>query len=185
MRILFPLCVVAFLAAPAKADKFWFSAPDKQSVEGSLPDMIEGVLLDEDAVNFHVRVVGGEVVIAKKRVVKREADELTVEAIAAAEKRMHDEAAVASARRAETRTQRDVKVAEASASRSGARATPAPAPAAVRAPAAAPEFDPVLGIASPAATLSKAELQRELQAAWTLTKDRRYLEALRKVRRLR
>lgn len=189
MRILFPLCVLALFTAPAKADKFWFSDPAQQTVEGAAPDMLQGVLLEQDATSYHVRVVGGEVVIAKSRVVKIEKDGLTVDAIVAAEK---DQAAkakpeqdrLALARAAARAERRAVQAAEASARRSAPRAADAATPAQVRIPAE-PSFDPTVGVASPAAALSKAELQRELQTAWTLTKDRRYLEALRKVRRLR
>lgn len=188
MRILLPLCVGALFAAPAKADKFWFSDPSQQTVEGAAPDMLEGVLLEEDAVSYHVRVVGGEVVIGKQRVFRIEKDGLTVEAIAAAEKDLQAKAKPELERQALARAtaRAERRAAEASARRTDVRAADASAPTAgqVRIPVEA-SFDPVVGVASPAVALSKAELQRELQAAWTLTKERRYLEALRKVRRLR
>ena len=39
--------------------------------------------------------------------------------------------------------------------------------------APAPVYDPILGRVAPAEAMSSAELQRDLQLAWTLTKDRR------------
>ena len=48
MRILLLLCTAALFSAPAKADKFWLSDPDKQAVHGGAPDVIEG----EDGFNL-------------------------------------------------------------------------------------------------------------------------------------
>ena len=78
MRTPILLCAAALFAAPLKADKFWLGDPDKQTVEGSAPDVIEGVLIDENATSYHIRVVGGEIVLSKKQVVKVEKDDLTL-----------------------------------------------------------------------------------------------------------
>jgi hypothetical protein len=60
-------------------------------------------------------------------------------------------------------------------------------PPAAAEPATAPQvgFDPVVGVALDPAGMSQVQLQRELQLAWSLTKDRRYLKLLRQVRRMR
>jgi hypothetical protein len=46
-------------------------------------------------------------------------------------------------------------------------------------------FDPVLGVAREPGAITQPQLLRDLQLAWTLTQDRRYLKLLRQVRRLR
>src|SRR5262249_42310896 len=70
-----PLALLAALAlAPASTpDKFWLEPPDRKvAVEGSLPAVIEGVLLDQTDKQYHVRVVGGELWLDKAKVVKLE-----------------------------------------------------------------------------------------------------------------
>ena len=183
MRIL-PLTAAALLLAlPAKADKFWLSDPDAQP-EGSSPHVIEGVLLAEDANEYHIRIVGGELVLAKSAVFKVEKDDLSVDAIVAAEKD-GVEALVAANRERElqqeaARRERELQLAEAAARRT-ARASEASARA--TAPVAAPElFDPVLGVT---ASSSLAELQRAARLAFEQTRDRAYLRELRRLRRLR
>lgn len=189
MRIL-PLTAFALLfCAPAKADKFWLTDPkaEQNAPEGSSPNLIEGVLIAESDEGYHVRIVGGEILLPKKGVYKIEKDALTIDAIVKAEQ---DAAAAGSAaneaRRRERQVrdaERDVRAAEATARRS-ARAVEASAPRVRPAPAAAPVFDPVLGVAGPAA-MTDDELMRDTGMAWTMTQDRRYLKLLRQLRRMR
>ena len=174
------------LAVPAKADKFWLSDPDKQeqAAPGSTPDVVEGVLLLEDEAGYHVRVVGGEVVLPKASVFRVDADDMTLEAVTKAE----GEARVRGARADEERrlaqqvrrTEREVRAAEAAARRS-ARAVDASASRSRS--VAAERFDAVLGVATGENT--QFEEMREARAAWSRTGDRRYLEQLRRLRRLR
>lgn len=191
MRILPLLCAAALLSVPAKADKFWLGDPGKQSVKGGSPDVIEGVLIDENATSYHIRVVGGEIVLPKKRVFKIEKDGLTLEKIVEAEKKETARLKKAAERRALERTaerlRREVAEAEAATERHVEReheerevhhghdehvvVTPG--------------FDPVIGRVSPVyGYYSHQQLLAELTLAWTLTKDRRYLKALRRLRRL-
>jgi len=175
MHIL-PLVVGAALlfAVPAKADKFWLSDPEAQGAAGSSPHYIEGVLLVEDAEGYHVRVAGGEILLPKKAVFRIEKDALTIDAIVQAENEQKERAAASrperkvvlgpSRRRGATATEASVSRREADAS-----------------PAAGPAFDPIVGHALP--PRSDAELARDLQLAWSLTKDRSYLEMLRRLRR--
>jgi hypothetical protein len=180
-------CALLF-ALPAKADKFWFSDPEtqKNAPANSAPDMLEGVLVAEDADTYTVRIVGGEVVLAKKSVVKVEKDGLTVEQIGQSEKAAADGLAAADKERALqqdiARKERELRAAEASAKKSAAVPADASARVGGAAPAAA-EFDPVLGVA-PAAP-GALDLLRATQAAYELTGDRAYLRALRQLRRLR
>lgn len=184
MRFL-PLTACALLfALPAKADKFWLSDPDaqKNGVASSSPDVIEGVLLAEDADGYHIRVVGGELVLAKKRVFKVEKDGLTIDAIVKAEKDSADALALANKERELhqeiARKEREIRAVEA-ASRKGA-AQPAEAP---QPEGAAPvAFDPVLGVAP--AAMGRAGLLREAKVAYEQTGDRAWLRTLRQLRRL-
>ena len=82
MRILAPLLCALTCAVPAKADTYWFAEPPAATEENPVFDCIRGVLLSEDADNYVLRVVGGELTVAKKRVVRVDKDDLTVEAIA-------------------------------------------------------------------------------------------------------
>jgi hypothetical protein len=188
MRTL-PFVVLALaLQAPAKADKFWLSDPaaKQQATEGSSPAMIEGVLIAESDEGYHVRIVGGEVLLPKKAVFRIEKDGLSVEAIVQQELALAKaqaaapaaaEAAPATATKRSGR--RQAKAAEAAARKASEPATPAPA--AVEPPA----YDPVLHRATPApGTTTHAELMAEAQLAWTLTRDRRYMTLLRRLRRL-
>lgn len=184
MRFL-PLTACALLfALPAKADKFWLSDPDaqKNGAAASSPDVIEGVLLAEDADSYHIRVVGGEVVLAKKRVFKVEKDGLTIDAIVKAEKDSAEALALANKERELhqeiARKEREIRAVEAAARKGAAQPAAAPQPE-VTAPA---EFDPVLGVATGA--MGRAGLLREAKLAYERTGDRAWLRALRQLRRL-
>jgi hypothetical protein len=188
MRYL-PLLIGALLfAAPAKADKFWLSDPKAQAnaAEGSSPNLIEGVLLAEDEDGYHVRVEGGEILLPKKTVFKVEKDGLTLDAIVAAEKDKQAalERANAERRLAQqtARAEREIRAAEATARRR-ARAVEADVSRDGGERVEPQGFDPVLGVATGGNT--DADLMRDAQIAWSLTKDRRYLKLLRQLRRLR
>jgi hypothetical protein len=182
MRIL-PLtaCALAF-ALPAKADKFWLSDPATQP-EGSTPNYIHGVLLAEEGDAWRIRIVGGEVVLPKQAVFSVEKDDLTVDAITAAEKDAAEALAAANRERELqqeiARKERELRLAERAAKRS---AQPAEASARPVAPAPAPAYDPVLDVVPPAGL---AELQRAARIAFEQTGDRAYLRELRRLRRLR
>lgn len=187
MRFL-PLSACALLfALPAKADKFWFSDPAaaKNAPAGSTPDFIQGVLISEDAASYTIRIVGGEAVIAKKRVVKVEKDGLTVENIVKAEKDAAEALALANKERnlqqELARKERELKAVEATSRRGNAHPVDASATTNEPAPAPAP-FDPVVGVAR---GVSDAEVQLELKRLYEATRDQTYLTALRKVRRAR
>lgn len=180
MRIL-PLTACALLfALPAKADKFWLSDPAAQD-PASTPHLIHGVLLGEDADGYHVRVVGGELVLAKASVFKIEKDDLTVAAIEKSEKDAAEALALADKERTLKQQiaakERQLKAAEAAAKKSDARAVDASAAKA----APAEGYDPVLGVA---VTNRKARAA-ELVAAYAATGDRAFLKALRQLRRYR
>jgi hypothetical protein len=181
MRILAPLLCALTCAVPAKADTYWFAEPPAATEENPVLDCIRGVLLSEDADNYVLRVVGGELTVAKKRVVRVDKDDLTVEAIA----KMEADAAAALAKANEerelsqqiARTTLDVAVADAAARRDGPVAPPAPAQAPV-----AP-FDPVLG-AIRFAGVSKAQLIREATLRFRQTRSAADRRLMREVRRL-
>lgn len=185
MRILPLLCAAALLSPDAKADKFWFGDAAAEKVEGSEPAVIEGVLIAEDDTSFHVRVVGGEVVLPKARVTRHEKDGLTLDAIAASEKTMRDRAASTADQtaraRAAARLRRDVRAAEAAASRRDAVRPVAVSASATRSEAA---FDAVIGRVDDSGS-RRAAAMRELLRSWKATKDRRYLEELRRMRRMK
>jgi len=183
-----PLLVCALLLqVPAKADKFWLSDPNapKNSAEGSMPNVITGVLIAESDEGYHVRIVGGEVILPKKAVHKIEKDDLSIDAIAKAEKDGAEARDAANKERqmaeAAAKRAREVKAVEAAAKR--VVETPAPAPVA-GADGMAGGFDPVIGVDRSVGGMSAVAMQREVQLAWSLTKDRRYLRVLRQLRRL-
>lgn len=191
MRTLpFVLCSL-LLQLPAKADKFWLSNPenDKQQAEGSTPNVVVGVLIAESDEGYHVRVVGGELILPKAAVFKIEKDDLSIDAIAKTEK---DQAAAREAADKERqmaaaaqRRAREAKAVEAAARRSDPAPSTTPGAADAAVAAADAGFDPVVGVDRSPAAMGQIELLRELQLAWSLTKDRRYLRVLRQVRRLR
>ena len=188
MRYLPLIAGVLLICAPAKADKFWLSDPEAEqnAAAGSSPNLIEGVLLSEDADGYHVRVEGGEVVLPKKSVFKIENDKLSVDAIAEAEADSKEAGELANEERrlvqATQRAEREVRFAEASARRSS-QAVEADTTSLQVEPVAVTGYDPVIGVAT--GYNSQFEMMRDAQLAWTMTKDRRYLELLRQLRRLR
>jgi hypothetical protein len=179
MRTLPLLLLSAFALAPtAKADKFWLESPDtKPAVDGSLPAVIEGVLVGEDDRDYHIRLVGGQISLAKKLVVKVEKDQLTVDAIAKLES---DQALALAAADSERQTAQR-------AARESREAMRQPVEAAMRnepQPAAVmpePVYDPVVGALS---GVSAAGAMFELERAYELTGDRAYIKALRQLRRM-
>jgi len=180
-----PLVLLAALAlAPlARADRFWFEAPEqKDRVPGSLPAVIDGVLLDQTDKQFHVRVVGGEVWLDKARVVRVEKDGLTLEAIAQQEAE-HLKASAAAEHEA-----RQARAAEASAHAehqrpvdATANAQPAPQPAPVEESGLV--YDPTLHVLRPVRGIPTPELRRELELAYQQTGDREIIKILRILRR--
>lgn len=189
MRILPLIVCTLLLQVPAKADKFWLSDPagEKNAAEGSSPNIVVGVLIAESDEGYHVRIVGGEVILPKASVKKIEKDGLSIDGIVQLEKdeAKQREAADRERQMAQAAEQRlaAVKALEASATRAAAEPVTA---AATEAPVAVPVgFDPVIGVDRSLPGMSQIELQREVQLAWSLTKDRRYLKLLRQLRRLR
>ncbi len=179
MRSLAVLCAL-FAALPAKADTFWFAEPSStpEAADNAVRDCLRGVLVSEDAANYVVRVVGGEMTIAKSSVVRIEKDDLTVEAIAKSEAEAKDALAAADAartqRQAESKLLREVAVAEASARKAEA------SPIAVLPPL--PAAAPSMGFAR--AGLSKRDLLREASMTYRETRDRELLRVIRQLRRL-
>jgi hypothetical protein len=171
----------------ASADTFWLSDPaaQKNAAEGSTADVVHGVLIAESDEGYHVRIVGGEVILPKGSVWKIEKDDLSIDTIVEQEKDRADALAAADRERqmaqAAARRSREVAAVEASASKTS---QPTPVETVV-ATDAEPVFDPVLGVAREPGAITQPQLLRDLQLAWTLTQDRRYLKLLRQVRRLR
>jgi hypothetical protein len=196
MRILLLPLLALCLQVPAKADKFWLSDPaaEKSAVEGSLPNLVEGVLIAESDEGYHIRVVGGEILLPKKSVFRIEKDDLSIETIEKREQQAAEQRAASERAASETapkavpasarRHKPTVAAADAASKRSDAAAPPAPAPAPITPTESG--FDPVIGREiAPKDGLSQADLMAELQLAWTMTKDKRYLVALRQLRRMR
>lgn len=187
MRLIPLIACTLLLSVPAKADKFWLEDPEshKNAAAGSSPAVIEGVLLAEDADNYHVRTVGGEVWLAKKSVVKVEKDGLTVEAIAKAEADAAKANQAADQERqmaqAAERRAAQVKAVEASARREAAAPVEAAAPAPAPIEAA---YDPIIDVIPSRTGVTHTELLRELTLAYELTGRRDILKALRIARRL-
>ncbi|HEX6810967.1 MAG TPA: hypothetical protein VF384_05015 [Planctomycetota bacterium] len=181
-----PLVVCSLLfQLPAKADKFWLSDPEvhnKNAVAGSLPDVIEGVLVSEDADGYHIRTVGGEVVLPKKSVFRIEKDGLTLDAVVKAEADAAKVNAAADQERqmAQTAERRanQAKAMEAAARRTDAPVEPAPAATAPEVP-----YDPVLDVIPSRGAGSQAALMRELRHAFEVSGDRSFLKELRMARR--
>ncbi len=178
----FPLLLsLAALAGHAKADKFWLEDPAvaAKAEAGSLPAVVDGVLVAEKDGIYEIRTVGGTLFLPKASVFRIDRDELTVAAIETAEK---DAAAALEAADQErrmlaeaVRRDRNLRAAEASARRSEAPRAAAPAPQAVEA-----SYDPVLDI-----VVNSPDPLRDLQIAFGQTRDRAYIKALRKLRRER
>lgn len=185
MRMLFLAAAAAAALQPSLlADRFHLTNQQDaaRAAEGSSPDVIEGVLLGEEDGMYRLRVVGGEMWLARSAVQRIEKDALTVADIEAREKQQSEAASRAGGSTAGTPAE--------AAARKGDRAaadTVVPTPAAAPAPAPARiRFDPVLGtMVDPAEFLADAMLERELSFAYTMTKDRRYIRLLRQLRRTR
>jgi len=186
MRLI-PLVVCSVLfSLPAKADKFWLEDPEshKNAAAGSSPAVIEGVLISEDADGYHVRTVGGEIVLAKKSVFKVEKDGMTLDAIVKAEADAAKPNQAADQERqmahAADRRAAQVKAVEAAAHRGSA--TPveaaAPAPAPIEVP-----YDPVIDVVPSRTGTTHAELLRDLKLAHEVTGNRSFLKQLRIERR--
>ena len=168
-------------------DKFWLEPQTSggPAVEGSQPAVLEGVLLDESPTHYHVRVLGGEIWLAKKDVHHVEKDALDV---ATLERREHE---------AQSAQSPKGKPEEASAKKEPTQAKPAATPAAApkqgagtEAPqgsAAAPqapktEFDPVLGVVGPARDKPQSKAAT-LEAEYRRSGDREVLKDLRQIGR--
>lgn len=187
MRFLpLPVCAL-LLALPAKADKFWLSAPDaaQNQAAGSNPEVIEGVLIAEDNDGYHIRIVGGELILPRGSIRRIDKDGLTVDAIVKAEKEAAERLAAQNREREQLqqaqRQARQANVVEAAARRSQ---TPPPAAAPAAAPGAVVGgFDPVIGaVRGPDFQM---QMLMDAQVAYDMTRDRRYLKLLRQLRRLR
>jgi|688.fasta_scaffold634602_1 hypothetical protein len=180
MRILAPLLCALACAVPAKADTYWFAEPPAASAENPVLDCIRGVLLSEDDDNYVLRVVGGEMTVAKKRVVRVDKDDFTVEAIA----KMEADAAAALAKANDERlltqdverTRRNVLVADAAARRLVAVEPLAP----VAQPPVAP-FDPVVGVARVGPLKQQMVLAATMRVRQAVTSQEK-TEALRLLR---
>lgn len=149
-----PAALAAALIAPAApADEFYVGSEETAAkmTEDSSPDVIVGVLVDEDETFYHLRVEGGEMQLAKSLVYKVVEDDLTVarieEAEAAAAERLaqaneeRHQILAASARRIE---QLQARAAEASARRAEEEAAGAAVTDAAYVPAPLPSYDPVV-----------------------------------------
>jgi hypothetical protein len=186
MRLLAVVVCALCCAVPAKADTFWFAEPSSQAeAEGNaVRDCVRGALLSEDADHYVVRVVGGEITLAKKSVVRVEKDDLTVDAIAKMEADAAEALAQADAerrmRQANARARRDVAAAEASVSRAEPAKDRADSAASPMLPA--PGFDPVLRAMR--MNGSKQQLVREATLAFERTGDRDLLRLMRQLRRM-
>lgn len=186
MRILPFVLGILLLQVPAHADKFWLSDPAKQSTtEGAAADYVHGVLIAESDEGYHVRVVGGELILPKNSVFKIEKDDLSIDGIVKAEKDQAEKLAAENRERemaqAAARRAREVKAVEASAT----RAVESAAQASEASAEVPPRFDPVVGVVPESNGMNQPALLRELQLAWNLTRDRSYLKLLRQVRRMR
>ncbi len=113
--------VLALLAQPLSADKFYFgSEADKKKTQGNAAndDFVQGVLLKEDKDTYTIRILGGEINVAKSMVYKVERDGLTVAQLEAREAARTDALAQANTNRrqlqaAEAAATRDARAAEA------------------------------------------------------------------------
>ena len=184
MRFLLLLCATALLSPAAKADKFWLSDPKSNTAQGSQADMIHGVLLGEDDHNYQLRVVGGELLLAKKRVFKIEKDDLTIDDIVALEKKDRERLAKTAEARAMQReaelSRRQARAAEATARRNATETVLQPV-----VEIELPTFDPAIGTFAVNDATSYRQRLRDLQVAWVLTKDRRFIKLIRQTRRMK
>lgn len=171
------------LCGTAKADRFWLSDPDAKLPDGVAPTIVEGVLLAQSDEGYHVRIVGGEVLLPKSAVKRIDKDTLSIEAIVALEAQAAAAApapspALASAPASAPR--RRARPVDATASSATAAPTPAAAPVGSEQPTG---YDPILG-RNPAGHAAKAAQRNALWQAYLQTRDRRFLVELRRLRRL-
>jgi hypothetical protein len=189
MHIPLLLAVSALFAAVARADTFWLEPKPATEQPGAVaPDVIHGVLLDETETTLHIRVVGGEVWLAKARVHAVDSDDLTIANVE------RQEANAKAARRQASRTE---AVATEAASPRSARPTAEPAVTDPVAPAPvlddaelireaedmpAPIYDPILHRAIPQG-MTREEVMQMLKDAYDRTGDRALIRELRRYRR--
>jgi hypothetical protein len=196
MRILTLVLGTLLLQVPAKADKFWLSDPKaEKAAEGAPPNILTGVLIAESDEGYHVRVVGGEVILPKASVFKIEKDGLSVDDIVKTEKDQAEALAAADRERqmaqAAARREREVRAVEAAVRRDERRAAAeAAASAATEIPVepistTEPSFDPVVDALRMTVQDPMTAMMRDLKTAWNETRDRDYLKMLRRMRRLR
>ena len=178
-NLLLALSAALTFAPAVEPDKFWLETPERKgSVEGTSPAVIDGVLLDQNDKQFHIRVVGGEIWLDKAKVVRVEKDNLTIDDIVKAEQQQREHLLAAD------RERQQAQAADASAH--GSRGQPVEA---VAKPEPAPEaqtprvYDPVLHVLGPLQNLPNPELKRELELAYELTNDHTYIKLLRLLRR--
>jgi hypothetical protein len=168
-------------------DKFWLEPPASggQAVEGSQPAFLEGVLLDESPTHYHVRVLGGEIWLAKKDVHHVEKDTLDVATLERREREAHSaqspqgKAEEASAKKEPTQVKPAAMPAAAPKPGQGSEAPQGTAPA-PQAPKT--EFDPVLGVVGPAKDKPQSKAAT-LEAEYRRSGDRDVLKELRRARR--
>jgi hypothetical protein len=95
-RIAVPSLLLALLTPPLHADKFYFASDtDQKKTVGNAAQesFVEGVLLKEDKDSYTIRIMGGEMTVAKAMVKKIERDGLTVAQIEAREAARKDQLA--------------------------------------------------------------------------------------------
>jgi hypothetical protein len=212
MRLL-PCLLLGFsLCSAARADTFWLSDPKATLPPGATHRTVVGVLLAQSDEGYHVRIVGGEVLLPKAMVFQIDKDPLSLDDILQQERTAAAQTAAAEAERRAAAAHRRT-AAEASARRTEIPATEVPAtgvPAAgvpangagaqdasastgaePAAPLLDPDhlpqlrrgYDPVLHrYVAAPGQMTRAELRRELAFAWRTTRDPRYLDALRQLR---
>ena len=178
------------LAPAAKADKFWLEPKDAQTVEGSQPSIIVGVLLGEEDDVLHIRIVGGEMWLGRSSVHAIDKDDLTVKSIERSENKGRDSLAKAEAARRseqEDRQLRRQRRRTAFAQEASARRLPIDQiepPGGRTDSASGYSFDPVI---DRAIVVGATDQQRmlELETAYKLSRDRSLIKQLRRLRRLR
>lgn len=184
---LLPLAIVAaaLLGPRAMADKFYVGAAnDPKQAEGSAAEYISGVLIDETKIEYHIRIVGGEITLPKNRVLRVEKDGLTLDAVVRSEKDRSERLLAEDADRRRTQADTADAAARWRIERTATEATVRPSDVGGPAPVVAPGFDPVLGTAVPSGAISEGELRLQLRAAYDQTQDRTWLKQLRQLRRL-
>ena len=122
-RALASFLIVFAFQAPAQATKFHLADEEesKATVGNAEGRVIEGVLLSEDKTTYTIRIVGGEITIAKSAVKRTEDDALTIAKIETMEKSRATAVAASETQR------RQIQAAEASARRSATEASTQPA----------------------------------------------------------